>query len=405
MKKMRVHLQTLTPLHIGGSEGSLSPLEFAYCDEKVYVISSERWASWLSHNKALDEFVRSFRDGRVTSLQAYLKNRGLLKPESLGAIARYTVQSASAPRGDLRAFIRNGYQQPYMPGSSIKGILRLSMVYVLFTKLAREKKEELLDRYVEEQLKEFQEKLESERLILERRISNRQALDKKLHKVKRRLQEKYKRSFTDMIDGKLLRDFKISEYWAKTDAHSDIFRVLEVCDCKPFERDALKVEEIKIHSAGASVKPYSIFAECLPPGIEFTVDVNIDLDLLALFKRNNPQMAYGLGFSEVESALLNPFGIAKTLTQRLLTHERTFLEQELKVSGALSFAEEPDVRLGWGGGMLATTVDLLLDERLRKQIRNLLFAPKGESPAPKTRRLTTSNQPLGWCKIVRQEVL
>lgn len=393
IKKVRVHLQTLTPLHIGGSEGSLSRLQFAHCNGKVYVISPERWADWLSQNKAVDSFITYVKGkGKYANLREYLTSKGqdLLKPELLAPLAKYTVESASAPTGDLRPFIRNGYQQPYIPGSAIKGALRLAVLYVLCTKLDSAKKKELLDKHVKVQLKKFNKHLASARSYREQQ-----------------LKEQYKRSFTDKIDGELLRSFKVSDYWEKTDAHSDIFRVLEVRDSEPVKGDKVKVEEIKVHSVGAGVKPYSIFAECLKPETEFAVDLTIDLALLNTFKCNNPETRYGLSFAEIESFMLDPFSAAKTLAQELYSEEQAFLQQKLGVTGALNFAQKSEalIRLGWGGGMLGTTLDLLLDEPLREEIRNLLFVDRSGAPAPKTRRLTISNQPLGWCKIVCQEVL
>ena len=394
VEKVRVHLQTLTPLHIGGSEGSLSPLQFAHCDGKVYVISPQKWADLLRRNKSVESFITYVKDkGKYAKLREYLTSEGRdwLKPELLAPLAKYTVESASAPTGDLRPFIRNGYQQPYIPGSAIKGALRLAALYVLCTKLDPAKKEELLDKHVKVQLERFREDLARARSYKQQR-----------------LKENYKRSFTEKIDRELLRDFKISDYWAKTDAHSDIFRVIEVRDSEPFKPDMVEVEEIKVHSVGAGVKDYSIFAECLQPGAEFTIDLKIDLDLLDAFKRNNGETNYRLDFQEIESLMHDPFSAANALAQKLYADEQTFLQQELEVAGALNFARQPGdrlVRLGWGGGMLATTLDLLLDKPLRRDIRNLLFVDKGQALAPKTRRLTTGNQPLGWCKIVCQEVL
>ena len=405
LRKIRILLKTLTLLHVGGSEGELPPTEFAHCNGKVYVLSADRWAAWLGRQKAVEEFVNYIEtQGKYASLQSYLGQQDLLKPEFLTPLAKYTAESASVPR-TLRAFIRNGYSEPYLPGSAIKGALRVAILYAILQKLTPAQRDELLAKQIEQGLERFQAEWKNQETRWRSRIADRERLQRKLHGVKRGLQERTKKFFAGDLDKQLLQNFKLSDQQREHDAHSDLFRVIEVQDGKPFERDGLQVEEIKVHSVGSGVKSFSIYAECLPPNREFTVEITINLYLLSLFKRNNPKTAQGLAFEEIEALLLNPWQAAQKLAQALYEHERAFLPKEMNVSGALDFAEEPDIRLGWGGGMLGTTVDLLLDEKLRQRIRNLLFKDRDGAPAPKTRRLTLQNQqPLGWCTILSQEV-
>lgn len=63
-------------------------------------------------------------------------------------------------------------------------------------------------------------------------------------------------------------------------------------------------------------------------------------------------------------------------------------------------------RLGWGTGMLGTTVDLLFDKYVRKDLRNKVIHSEPINyppPAPMSKRLVLKDnkpfQPLGWCKL------
>lgn len=92
------------------------------------------------------------------------------------------------------------------------------------------------------------------------------------------------------------------------------------------------------------------------------------------------------------------------MTSDLLREEESFFSQKLKLKNILNFGNEtPNFRLGWGMGLLGTSVAMLLPAETKQDLRNILFTDRGDSPAPKSRRIITSNHSsyaiLGWCVV------
>jgi hypothetical protein len=90
----------------------------------------------------------------------------------------------------------------------------------------------------------------------------------------------------------------------------------------------------------------------------------------------------------------------------LWTREEQFFSRELRLSDVLPEARNHSpVRVGWGAGLLGTSVDMLLPDALLQDLRNTLFTERGPAPAPKSRRLVIQGNnkmtPLGWAMVER----
>jgi len=296
----------------------------------------------------------------------------------LARVALYKVQSRSRPRPSLRPFARDGLLRPFVPGSAIKGALRVAILYGLLKRLQPEQRKAILDTSVAKTL---------------------QRLGRDSRMRQRGFQERMKKEFPSDFEKRALQEFHLASDQRGFDPHTDIFRALKVSDSPSFEKDSLIVEEIKVFSIGSGLKQWSIFAECLPTGREFTVDLQIDLGLLEDFARQNPKTSLGIPFEEVADFLKNPLKGISEMSQDLLKHERGAFEKESTMRNAFRFSAEPNLRIGWGGGLLSTTVDLLLPEKLRAELRDLLFTKRPGFPAPKSRRITTKDGvSLGWAR-------
>ena len=57
---MKIRLTTLTPLHIGGRGGVLSPLEFVSLRDHCYIISEEKLTAALQKARKTDVFIDWF---------------------------------------------------------------------------------------------------------------------------------------------------------------------------------------------------------------------------------------------------------------------------------------------------------------------------------------------------------
>ena len=186
-------------------------------------------------------------------------------------------------------------------------------------------------------------------------------------------------------------------------------RVIKVSDAHPLDKDSLDIEEVKIYSARSdrSPKSWSIYAECVQSASEFMFDLTVDKRILADFSKSNPQTSFGLSFRAFEEILADPLEAVAYMTRALYRHECEFYEKESMPVQALDFRGiQPNFRVGWGVGLLGTSVSLLLPPKIRQDIRNTLCIDRGDTPAPKSRKVvvTTANghASLGWC-FVHQE--
>ena len=142
---------------------------------------------------------------------------------------------------------------------------------------------------------------------------------------------------------------------------------------------------------------------------ETTIEISIDKDILESFKRGGADPP----FKDLKELLR----ICKNFAQAQWEAEQEFF-QTYSNSGSVDLEEikafyndaenkqSATLRVGWGTGMLGTTISLLLDEATRVKVRNEVISDDGEyrpKPAPKSRRFVLENKlpvyPLGWIKI------
>jgi CRISPR-associated protein Csm5 len=375
-----IKLRTLSPLHVGDG-GRLLPTEFAFLKEKVYVLSEEKLSNLLIKEGLLNEFIFEVREeGKRFCIEKFFEKRNLLNEKFLESVKSYSIRSLKRPSSELRTFVKNGFNHPYIPGSTIKGSLRTAILYYLL-KHTPDKLHELAS-FVSKKVTEFKR---------DRR------------RDKGWFREKFKKTFASEFEKKVFQEFMLTDNQKRFDPHSDIMRVIQISDSNPLEPTDLKVEEVKIYSEGRGSKEWSIYVETIPPGKELQFKISINKDLWKEFRRKNSHTRSGIAIELIEKVLLDPFLAAEEMVKDLYNYEKNFIEGRLRVRGALDFNDTPNFRLGWGGGLLGTTVDLLLSEDLRREIRNTFFKQRGMASAPKTRKITVGDgySVLGWTKVFR----
>jgi len=150
---------------------------------------------------------------------------------------------------------------------------------------------------------------------------------------------------------------------------------------------------------GPSRRPISLNYDCLKEEIQFTTEILLDLGLLSEFYPGG-----GMPFSDIGSL----FNIIKKFGERQWTEERKTFQDTKGLQNITNFynpnISQPLLRVGWGTGMLGTTIDLLIGSRLREQIRNeVMGANRPGLPAPHSKRMVMRNNqpafPLGWIEV------
>lgn len=115
MKKYHVAIQTLSPLHIGSGQELL--LDFDYIVEENYTLR-------LNIDQIFSDFYPSNLQTQIPGKMIPEKSRHQKK------YFRYVIPGSPETRktgGVLRECIKDVFDQPYIPGSSIKGAIRTAL--------------------------------------------------------------------------------------------------------------------------------------------------------------------------------------------------------------------------------------------------------------------------------------
>lgn len=121
MKKIyKVTLKTLTTVHIGSGK-TLRKNQCVFNNRKVSVIDETKLTSLLLKRGLIDDFISN-----NTDLKTYLDNKRI-DPASL-TLYTLNIEGQSDSRKDINLFIKNPYNQVYIPGSSLKGALRTCLL-------------------------------------------------------------------------------------------------------------------------------------------------------------------------------------------------------------------------------------------------------------------------------------
>ena len=377
--KVKVCLTAVTPLHIGGRESVLNPLEFAVKDKRCYVVSEDKFARALQEKDELNNFSSWFARTESPILHDFLQTQKLLNEGFLQQISNYSSASPTQIKTEIRPCIRDGFQRPYLPGTSIKGALRTAFLYGILKNMTKPQRRKILHDFVKDRLDEFDDIPKSKQS---------------------RIRERFKKEFAKRIkiEEKIFQRFSLGN--RRPGPNTDLLRCLRITDSKPSWAKSAKIETVKVFSA-RSKKEKSLYVECLPEGSSCEFDITIDEKTLAEFDTN---------FSDLEDMLRDPLTAWKDMGKALWQEDDGFFSSEFN-HGTVQMPDNtlPLVRLGWGSGLLGKTVDMLLPEEGRQDIRNTLFVNRGKAPAPKTRRLAARQGdtylPLGWAKVKEVKVV
>lgn len=397
-------IQLTSPiLHIGSAVSKLSPFEYVQTSRRVYLPNQEVLAKTLYQRGRLQDYIRRIEDQEeITSLledvfgdrwQAAKDSNGeAIFPKHTSSL-KWTEQRIT----DLRPMIRNGFGQLYIPGSSIKGAIRTAIAYHLLKHA---------DRY---QVAKAQQVSEIER---------------KLRQSMGNLKQQAKFADDKLFMDRLFTDFELTYQGQpmnpRQGPNTDFMRAVQVTDGEPLleERVVSKrgqtsfinlpvVAEVIVSSRLPDWKAKyraSIYAEMVR-NVRAQFTMSLDSTMLSWFRHSQGMQ---IPFQTVNDILK----ICKEFAQDQWDCEHDYWQvvqnnpnaqgRFLDVSNIREFYEAEkspfSLRIGWASGMTGTTVNLLLEEQLRSEIRDTcgLKAPGFE--APKSRRTVVG--PSGGIRFV-----
>lgn len=246
-------LTTLSPLHIGTGE-EMPPIEF-YIDEtqnRIIVPDLQKVFEEIRDEKQIKRVVEDISKNSNNTLDRVLKvvklseknwsyatkalNNSKLYSYALSQIKideSKNVQSKTQVPKNLKLFIKNSNYQSYIPGSSIKGALRMAWLY---EQCSKKQNKEILKEVLRDSIKESEE---------ETKRKNRD--EKNVNQTTRIADANINRQFVVGKPQPPIRHGEMSNY--------DFFRALQVSDTNAVDNDksmGIVIERILTATVGLS---------------------------------------------------------------------------------------------------------------------------------------------------------
>ena len=324
----RIVVNTLSPLHIGTGE-RYQPIDFLVSkDGIVHILDDVKILQWVSGDSRLAaEFVTLAEKGNP--LGAWITSHDRNPADFSAYRVKSSLQPGDAPKEILK-FIKHPSHQPYLPGSSLKGSLRSSLL----------------------------------RGVL---MENSTLRDDAGEIVTKAAEERRKNTGSEAIEA---RTFVMADVQRSRYSNYDLNRLLVIRDSLPRKVDDLEIVEIRtFSSSGHALHPknYAIYAEVLRSKLTLHLAMTWQtylLDQMADDVLNLDQQRRLLAFLP-EFCRAASLGIISQEIDFYHNHAMPAmagwyekLRDLLRSSSDSVFA----LPLGWGSGYDAKTITDLLDE-------------------------------------------
>lgn len=381
-------LKTLSPIHIRTGNTNYGK-GFIRLGEDVYVVDAPKLQTEiLSFGKldAVRKYTETFSNPDAnTTITDFLEDIGYDYKENIHKITKRVIR---LPRGNR--FIQSGLGKYFVPGSSIKGAMKTAVLFHLLQRVLKHSPT-ILDTIVNNKITEY---------INDPSKNSKQRFAETL--IEQAFQSVHPQ---ELFPNKLRKEEPIG-------AFTDMFRMIKVKDAMIENKSDMQNEDILLTTLNNlnefDVKTRVRNIECFFG--ETTIEITIDKEILKSFQRTNIIPP----FSDIESLML----LCSNFAQEQWKAEKEFIDGYGK-GGSINLDKIKDfysdsknknmatLRVGWGTGMLGTTVSLLLCENTtRVDLRNNVISFDGKyrpRPAPKSRRFVTENWqpelPLGWISL------
>ena len=363
----RLTITTLSPLHIGTGNTLRQGYDFVTHKGKTWVIDAEVLAAML-YDQDPSDFDRMVQGVPAEDL---LRDSDY-DPDS--PLFRYVMNGTprSAKQGaEVQELLKDPWDRPYIPGSSLKGALRTALVYVGWQE--REKQQAV--------------KLDPDRLDSRDKFA------------------------AQPLEAQVL-------YGQEKSPNYDLLRAVQVSDSEPGERKHLQLLNVQVLKGQESESPIEL--EAVRHGVTFTATLTLDGFLRKHASGNLGWKKDQLLWLNNIPLVVNRFssvriGDEKQRWQNVQPHLWSFYET-LERTPFDPHAEFL-LQLGWGGGWDSKTFGAILTHQPRvfativkkygkKIIRQGEYKP---GSFPKSRRVVVNAggqpvRPLGWIKVRMERV-
>ena len=395
-------------LHIGSQVSRLSPFEYVATANRVYLPDAERLARALLQRGRLTDYVQAIYSRESLSRildQAFGEDWSSVEVNGQPLFPTHLTSArwAQSPISDLRPIIRNGFGQIYIPGSSIKGAIRTAIAYHLLKHGDRyEVPEPIRLSSIEEQLRQ---KLKTGELKRKPKKADDEFMNSLFSHYELRYQKK-RRKVDQGPNTDFMRALQVSDSQPLLPFRQANARGKQISYNVPITVEVFTISRFADYKAKYRA---SIFAEILR-NVQATFTLSLDTEMLSWFRH---EQGMQLPFNTLEELLVICSEFAQDQWDEEHYHWQALKDnrdrgKNLDLTDVRRFYEKEtcpfSTRLGWGSGMTGVTIDWLLSDELRSQLRDTcgLKAPGFE--APKTRRVALSPKEElmflpGWAKL------
>lgn len=369
MKTYHLTLEALSPAHVGEARGEIRSLEFFQDHGTVCLVNEGRLARTLADQGLAANFVDFVKDNSSPSLDRYLEALGPTLANHLrkGVVLRAIPKAGAGRVNSLRPHLLDPASgTPYLPGSSLKGAIRGAFLLATVRK-----QKEKADRF------------------------KAKALERRLRNPGEPFEE-------------LLRASLKNEKGRLQNPNTDWLRFLHLSDAFPQDARCTEVREVKVVSLNNEggyhwgANKVSLRVEAVRPSTRFTATLRLEDRGLALLREACGQ--------EPAVDLEQVLTTCQAKFQEVLAADQDFFyEAELdQLAESLEALRKSGVnlRLGWGAGLLSTTLGLTLSPQERLALRDHYFRRR-HPLFPQSRKVVVEDgQPvttLGWFKMTLKE--
>lgn len=422
IERCTIRLKTISPVHIKGKDIDYGQGFIRRDKNSAYAIDHKKLGKYLLFKKKFDVYLEEVdrlincRKFKEFDLQNFFKSQNLYdidKPETHRELIEAGVFKGIVQSTNEKQFIRDGMKRPFIPGSSIKGFIRVACIYEhfknkLFTSRVnyeneiRDYNKRLIDSFrfisvIDSKELNIQELKEETVSIISRNIRNENVLpqadegEARIVEIFGKIKLQANGAKLYDIDEKLVNQLMlksgdiISSY--ETDINGRFVEKLTVKEKISFNKPVVQ----EIISLKFKDKEE---LECFNGETTFDIIIN----------KNNENVP----FKSMEHLLET----IDSFSQKIWELEKKFIseitEDNFSIKDIIIFYSQSrtaNSRLGFGTGLISKTPDGILEETLLTELVNAHFDPKKDPPhkRPKSRRVITTNNlavlPLGWVKL------
>jgi CRISPR-associated protein Csm5 len=437
---LRVRLTTSSPVRVGGREQRVSKLEFVRDGGKLYGVSPRGLARLLhdAGERALGDWnVEVLRRGQNADLSTFLRREGLLEREAIEGISRYSALCGYRDVNEFQPHARDAFGRLFIPGTALKGAIRAALMWAL---VDEDEANLYVRRNRQGRARFYADRLERETLQgyglpgrnlrtgpnhdLLRTVKVSDGYGKASSRVEKITVQSYTESrrgrtaslgasdtifveclmpgswieFDLKVDEKIMGDFERENGDLPFEDESGLLRLIDEFYAQVWD------SERRYYGITKGSEPVPDEVPEGPPSFEEWLRREKGIEEKLSRKNRRPYEAeYRRAFDLFET----PAPAADKPPDRP-PPSSGIRDGEVKVAKIRDFygGACPGFRLGWGSGLLSTTVDMRLDEESMGRVLNIISSrhhSSGPQDGPRSRKLVESEGgprwPLGWASL------